>query len=341
MAQVKAGSGDRDEGLAFFTREEADDFRDLVIAEWARHGITMVVGPGKGHLVSTGGEQREAGLWNLGADCLRERRSRWPEIIARHVQLGLVDPLEMFINLSPSAIRRSVYRRLAAADSIPEGWCAYAREVAPGLVEVLNIYRHHAAALVSDRYLDRLGGLEKLRTWGEDNLRTLAVKASGCAVLGSPEGGIFRVLRDESMFTASRILTPERLVQQLFGCADMPHGVVVALPNRHEVAAHLVEDDSLVPSMADLAKYARLAYRDAPGPLSVNVYWVTGDRFEQVIGTDGRGGAVPTWSPEFSWVAGKAMRTPAAWRVGLPPAGPQPGRRSGPRRSGGERGAAM
>ncbi|HEU5002309.1 MAG TPA: hypothetical protein VFW71_05960 [Actinomycetota bacterium] len=295
----------------------------------------MAVGEGKGHLVPEGGRGPHAGLWNVGADCLRERRSLWPEIIARHVKIGLVDPVQEFMNLSPSAVRRSVYLRLVAANSIPEGWCTYARDVAPGLVEVLNIHRREASALVSDQYLDQLGGLEKLREWGEANLRILEVKAKGCEILVSPEGGIFRVLYDESTFTASRILTPDRLLQQLYGSTSMGLGMVVALPNRNEVAVHRIEDDSLLQSIGALAKFARLQYRDSPGPLSYHVYWVTEDRFEQVIGADRHGGAVPMVSPAFAAVMDQAMRIPAPWAAGPSKPGLSAPRRA--RRAAGER----
>lgn len=341
MGQASSAVGNRDEGLPFFTRAEADEFRALVTAEWAKHGMTMVVGEGKGHLVLSDGKgPGEAGLWNVGADCLREGRARWPEIIARHVALGAIkDPVAEFMKLSPSAVQRSVYLRLANVEAIPVGWCSYARDVAPGLVEVLNIHRRRATALVSDPYVEQLGGLDKLRAWGEANLRTLPVRSSGFEVAIGPQGGMFRVMYDDSTFTASRILTPERLVQQLFVKDDMGDGVVVALPNRNEVAVHLIEDDSLIRSMADLADFARLEYRNAPGRLSYHVYWVTPDRFEQVIGADRNGMPVPTWSPAFSEVVEKAMKLRAPWKpeaAGTTPSGTP--RRA--RRANGDRGRA-
>ena len=116
--------------------------------------------------------------------------------------------------------------------------------------------------------MERFGGIDVLREAGLGNLRILPVGHR--ELIESPEGGQFRVLSGNSSYTSSRILTLDRLVDLLYPDADMPHGVLAAMPNRHEVGVHVIRDEATLPTLINLATFACKGTVSAPGPLSPN-----------------------------------------------------------------------
>jgi hypothetical protein len=102
-------------------------------------------------------------------------------------------------------------------------------------------------------------------------------------------------------YTSSRILTLDRLVDVLYPDAGVPHGVLAAIPNRHEVGVHVIRDDTVLPTLINLATFAWKGTVSAPGPLSPNVYWVNQDRFQEVA-VCGGSGVEFRFSPEFQSV---------------------------------------
>ena len=165
--------------------------------------------------------------------------------------------------------------------------------------------------------VERFGGIDVLRDAGLGNLRILPVEHR--ELIESPEGGHFRVLSGSSSYTSSRILTLDRLADLLYPDAAMPHGVLAAMPNRHEVGVHLIRDDAVVPSLVNLATFAWKGTVSSPGPLPPNVYWVNRDRFQEVAVCDGKGVEF-RFSPEFKAVMEELMPSADPAHRSKPPA---------------------
>jgi hypothetical protein len=89
----------------------------------------------------------------------------------------------------------------------------------------------------------------------------------------------------------------------------MPCGVLAAIPNRNEVAIHIIRDESAVPTLVNLATFAHMRVASAPGPLSPNVYWLDQNRFEQVLTWDKRGRPELSCSPEFKAMMDDLLRS--------------------------------
>lgn len=296
MKEQQHEAEDRDAALPFFSVAEADYLRELMRAELTRRGRQITVFPD--HLTDTAGGSY--GLWNIATDCHRHPRSTWRRMVAAHIRAGLqIDPSkDLFEGLSRQEVLRHTYVRLYATANLPDpSWYHYGRAVAPGVVELIALQRRRATVIFRDQDIERFGGLHTLREVGLGNLRTLPVEHR--ELMETPQGGHFRVLSGSSSFTASRVLTLDRLVQQLFGDVDTPHGVLAALPNRNEVAVHVIKDTSAVPTVINLATFAELAHRMAPGQLSRDVYWIHENRFEPVLAWDQWGQIQLAYSEDF------------------------------------------
>jgi hypothetical protein len=76
------------------------------------------------------------------------------------------------------------------------------------------------------------------------------------------------------------------LADLLVGAAALPHGVLVGIASRHQVAVHVIRDGSVLPTLGQMARFVQLGYDDSPGPLSPYVYWWRDDRWEQVTNLD-------------------------------------------------------
>jgi hypothetical protein len=285
---------DHDEGLPFFTVDEADHFRSLVRTEVAKYGKELTFHAD--HMTSSDGGV--FGFWNVGQDCRRNPRWLWPKIVATHFEGLKIDPAaDFFQGLSEAQVRRNVCLRIWPVQSLPfPETCPYARTLAPGLLEVIAFQRKRAVMAMRQEDVDRFGGLESLREAAMGNLRILPIEHR--ELVEHPSGGNFRVASGSSSFVASLLLVADRLVSQLFVDPAMPHGVLAAIPNRHEVAVHVIRDETAVESTIGLAIFASKGYSSQPGPISPHVYWVTPDRFEEVLRI-GPGGPEFPGSPQF------------------------------------------
>ena len=297
MAKQQYQPEGHDEALPFLSVTEATLFRDLVKDAWAKQGREITMFPDH----AEGDNGCMIGFWNLAADCHKHAQRMWPQIIEDHARLGRIDPTQDFFKgMSRKEVLRHTYLRLFAADSLPDpSWYPYAREVAPGIVELIALHRHRMSFWFREEDVERFGGVDVLREAGLGNLRILPVEHR--ELMESPEGGRFLVLSGNSSYTSSRILTLDRLVDVLYLDAGVPHGVLAVIPNRHEVGVHVIRDDTVLPTLINLATFAWKGTVSAPGPLSPNVYWVNQDRFQEVA-VCGGSGVEFRFSPEFQSV---------------------------------------
>jgi len=171
------------------------------------------------------------------------------------------------------------------------------RELAPGLLEGLALDLPDAVVTFGDQHVEQFGGLAALREAGLANLRALPVEQH--ERLDAPGGGHFEVLLGESVYTASRVLAMPELLRVLLGPVDTRHGVLAAVAHRHQAALHVIRDQSVIPSINDMAMFALVGYSDSAGSLSPNVYWWRDGTWQRISEVDAEGGIRVTVGDEL------------------------------------------
>jgi hypothetical protein len=271
-----------DAALTFFTVQQADDFRSIARQVFAEHGLEVTVHAD--HAVDDGG--RQFGFWNVAAQCAQTRRARWPATVREHVGrvLADMDAPDPFAQLDRENVAGRVHTRLYPEDGLPTPDRYPHREFAPGIVEMLALDLPDSVVVFDHDNAARLGGWEALRAQGVANLRALPVER--LESLQAPGGGQFHALLGESVYTASRAVLLPALATELEGRPPATFGWLMSVPNRHQVAWHVIRDSTVVTALNGLAHFTALGHSDAPGPVSPYVYWWNGSTYEQLTHID-------------------------------------------------------
>lgn len=275
----------QDDALEFWTRDEADAFRAAVADDFARRGLEVTM-----HLDhAEDGAGRQFGLWNMAALCADADRDAWGAIIEQHLSLVIasMEAPDPFETMDADEVRRSTYARLHHLDNLPSPDAVPFREIAPGLVEVLALDLPESIATFGHTNADRFGGFDALREVGRANLAALEVERH--EVVETDEGARFDVVVGDSFYTGSRALLLPSLAEQHGGAAPSEHGWLMTVPNRHQVAWHVLSDASVIPTINALVRFGVGGFNDFPGPVSPHLYWWNGEHYEQLtqLGEDG------------------------------------------------------
>jgi hypothetical protein len=232
------------------------------------HGVVRVAGPDRAH---------DLGLQNVAQICASLPRTEWSETIHDHFESiftidreseELARRAENFDDVR-HLLRIRIFDR-----QVPQGPPNDPKK--PVLVG-FPLADDLLAAFVFDLpSAMRSVAHDERRSWdiGDDDLRDIAVQNLALdpppqqAVVPTPDGIAVRVLSGSSLYTASHVLTLPELV------GEHPYGAVVALPNRHAVLVHLVESLSVLPAVNAMLGATRGLYRDGPGSISMDLYWV-------------------------------------------------------------------
>ena len=147
-------------------------------------------------------------------------------------------------------MRTQVYPRLRWAGDLPDPPPSYPFRPLPGVVELAAIdYPSHVAELLGDEAVERLGGWPSIREAAMTNLRALAPMHQD-TIDADPEreDAAVHVLTTDDFFGPSRVLIlPEVLAG--IGIERPSHGVLVAVPNRHLLAAHVLTGPGVVAAL--------------------------------------------------------------------------------------------
>jgi hypothetical protein len=263
--------GPPDETFAFFTADQAARFRDLVRQGFAEAGLEVTVHAD--HMVDDTG--RMFGLGNIAAECHNAEKGEreWRELTAAHaarIVRGMA-ALSPFDTMSRAELMAATYARIMPTADLAPVTADYAREVADGISEVLNVDLPETVVTYLDEHVETYGPLEDLRRAGLANLRRVPIDQH--QQVAAPQGAVLDVLLGDSVFTASKLLLFDELLAQL-GVTDVSeNGVLVVAPFRHQIAFHAIRDATAVPAINGLALFARLGYDDSPGPVSPHVFW--------------------------------------------------------------------
>ncbi|MEU8953281.1 hypothetical protein AB0C93_03140 [Streptomyces sp. NPDC048518] len=180
------------------------------------------------------------------------------------------DPTEH--NSAPDSLR-SVYLRLVAEESIPaeaRGQFSYLRPLATDLLVGIALDTPDNVRVLDDRdvALVERGALE---TAARSNLLSEPVNYD---TVDLPGGAVLHLLgHPESVFAASKVLVFEDAVRAADGPAIPAEGVLLVVPNRHNLVFYPLADEHVAEAVNSLAQFGLGAYEDGPGRLSPRVFW--------------------------------------------------------------------
>ena len=192
-------------------------------------------------------------------------------------------------DLSSEEFDAALYLRIVEAAAVPDlELVAYAREVGPGLLEVLSIDLPDSVATPPADELLARGPLEDLLVRGRENLRSL-FEADGITgeTVGAHGGGRFTAVTGDSFFTASLALLLPETIERYSGESDFGRGILVAVPFRHQLLYRVIDDPDAALALGRMFHVATRGFYEEAGPLTPHVYWVRNHRWVQVTSMEG------------------------------------------------------
>ena len=272
-------SQEPDETFPFFTIEQAATFRTLVRDAFGAAGLEVAAYAD--HVVDSDGITY--GLGNVAASCRNDERGEaaWPEITREHaarITEAMREP-SPFETMSQSDLLAATYPRLmrtTEASTIPT---SYARPVADGIVEVLNLDLPTTVATWNDQHVADHGPLEDLRRAGMVNLAGVPLEQHETI---SHQGASFEVVMGDSMFVATTALILDDVVRRHDPAGIGPDGAFVVMPFRHQMAWHVLRDSTAVLAVQLMTRFAQAGFSDAVGALSPDAYWWQDGRLERI-----------------------------------------------------------
>jgi hypothetical protein len=267
-----------DEHLTYFTQTEANEFRRLVGQSFAAAGRDVAVYPD--HVVDRSGTILQ--LWNIGALCLGAEPSHWPALIDEHVRLVTAPGTEVG-DLSQEELDVGLYLRLVDVASVhdPDS-LAYARVVAPGLLEVISVDLPDSVATPSLEELEGRGTIGDLVARGRENLRALLLSNALRSEEMGDGRGAFTAVTGDSLFVASLALLLPETVERFGGKEDWGRGILVAVPSRSRLLFRPIDHGDAALALQRMLQVSLRGFADGPGGLSPDVFWVRNGAWTQV-----------------------------------------------------------
>lgn len=224
------------------------------------------------HLETVDG--RTFGLMNLASKCHTSGlpEDRWGEVASAHIDALLTACPEAPDDVPTDELSTNTFLRLQVEEALPQDWhdhYRYVRRLGGGLIELLAHRDGDMVRWLRDEDLEPFSA-DRLREVGRANVRRVEVEEH---VVFDRLRMRFHVARGSSGFVASKLLVlPDLLADVLGRPGPWPHGVLVAVPSRYEIAFAPVEP-GIMEATAGLWSYSAWAYSHRPGPLSPYLYW--------------------------------------------------------------------
>ena len=274
-----------DEALPFLRTDEATHLRRLVGDAFRRAGVRVTV-----HDDHVQGENgMRYGLWNVAATCHESGHRRgWPAVVDRHVAT-LLHPPPSPADLTDEQLLASVVLRVMAADQVPDEFrtnLTYATDVAPGLLQLFVADFPHSVATLGDEEVRRVG-YDRMLAAGRTRLLAEPVEHEQVVLDG---GARLDVFSGDSVFVASKVLVLDDVLRGVHGDRAYPDGVLVAVPERHDLVCHVVDGPHVVAALQTLAGSTARTWAQAPASVSPSVYWWRDGALTRIsrVGDDGR-----------------------------------------------------
>jgi hypothetical protein len=264
------GDGEPDADFPFLTVGQAARLRARTRAAFAEAGVESTIHGD--HLTASDGWT--FGLHNLFAGCHAEAGGEraWPKVVRAHVAKAVRLRSEPSpADLPADKLLAHAFIRVCGAGTLPSlDRMGYHRRLGGDLLELLAYDTPDAVAYLSDDEVGRVG-VHDLRAAGVENL--LTEPFGQVHWLSTPERARFAVLLGDSVYTASRLLVLDDVLRRALGEVDTPNGVVVSVPNRHQLAFHLPADAQVLSAVEGMVRFTLEGYQDAPGGVSPHVFW--------------------------------------------------------------------
>ncbi|MFF0543538.1 hypothetical protein ACFYTF_11955 [Nocardia thailandica] len=299
IVEARTGSGPaerdpdtvaRDAVFPFLSVHEAARLRALVRENFAERGVEVT--PGAASVRTIDGH--DYSLYNLFAVCNQDPRGHraWPGLVRAHVDNVLAMPSGEVLAAAGTDLLATLYPRVLPRQYLehaPAEQFRYARRFTDDLRIVLAVDTPTSVHVLGGDAVAQLGDSDDVWARALANLRALPVSSPG--TFGRREGGQFHAVVDRSHFTAAKILVLDELLAGL-GIPVGEDGVLVAVPNRNQVAFRPIDDSPFAPALFDLTDFAVRGYVDAPGPLSPHLFWWRRGQLVQLTETDDAGALV-------------------------------------------------
>jgi hypothetical protein len=268
--QELPGDGEPDHAFPFLTVGQAARLRALARQQLAECGIESEIRAD--HLLATGGWR--VGLHNLFVACHHAPGGEraWSGIIRSHVATVVrradePSPAE----LPGDQLLDRAFVRVCGASVLPSmAAFGYRRRLGGDLVELLAYDSPETVAYLTDAEVERVGA-DALRAAGVEHL--LTEPFGEVHWLTAQRGARFAVLLGESVHTASRLLIFDDVLRRSLGDVDTPYGVIVSVPNRHQLVFHRPEDSSVLRAVEGLTRFTIDNFAEGAGGVSPHVFW--------------------------------------------------------------------
>lgn len=209
------------------------------------------------------GETIEAGPHNLAQMAAGEPTADWTTLAREHFS-ALIQPDQ---KASDSKMALASLRvRLWPDDYLEHAKAPIYRNIAPGLTLVLVLdLPKSIMGLNNQDLLD--WGISQPDAWlaAERNPSNEPVELVEQA---GPQGKTITFLAGDHLYVSSHALWLDRHLK-----LNPDRGALVAVPTRHLVAAHAIEDISVVQVVGIMLGSARRIYDEGPGSISPELYW--------------------------------------------------------------------
>ncbi|MGV2917368.1 hypothetical protein [Streptomyces alfalfae] len=168
---------------------------------------------------------------------------------------------------------RSVYLMLVAEELIPgeaRGQFSYLQPLAADLLAGVALDTPDQVRVLDDRDVT-LVEWESLMAAARRNLLSEPVNYDTVEL---PGGAVLHILgHPESVFAASKVLVFEETVRAADGPEIPDEGVLLVVPNRHNLVFYPLTGKHVPEAVNSLAQFGQGAYEDGPGRLSPRVFW--------------------------------------------------------------------
>jgi hypothetical protein len=263
------------EWAQFFSGPEFEAFINKVQKFWTGRGLLARI---EGSKVQIDGESDwpgELGLTNLAQKCHTVPRERWDDMIAGHFnslaqsqreQEELESQMKEF-----GRVRELLAVRIATYNLGPD--TVVSREDIPGTISYLCLDLPSSVISLHPKTAAEWGvPVDELFAIGLENVRRTCVPD---IARDEFEPGVpYYLLAGESFFVATHAL----MLRRWQGC-EGKHGALVAIPHRHAVVCHPINDIQTVKAVHSMGIAAHNMEREGPGSITPNLYWYRDGRF--------------------------------------------------------------
>jgi hypothetical protein len=281
-------AGKSPEWASMFAPEEWAWFVATLAAELDRRGVRHRVDMEAGclHVEVTGPVPNVLGLQNLAQSCRSRPRDGWAALMKNHFDIALdpksskgADDLAKDWDLARDAVKIRLYRD----DHLPSvqlvTW-----HVAEGLVAVLTFDLPDAVVTVRKPDRDAWDvSDEELYETAIENVRREGLLTANKIEVGD-SASVYVLEGSSTFFAASHALFLEDYLmnESMVSPAGFQgeFGAVIAIPQRHVVIYHPIDDLGVVEAIQSMLVTAANMFAEGPGSISADLYWLPPDDHE-------------------------------------------------------------